>query len=223
MEEAAHLKTLDIDVVEWRVDFFKDVEDHRKVKAILADIRSILVNIPLIFTFRSAREGGQKELGKDHYFEVNKAMIETGMVDMIDVELCNDEKAVTSLIEKAHHHGVYVIVSNHDFAKTPDKEEIIARLRKAQELGADLPKIAVMPNSAADVITLLDATNTMYERYADRPIITMSMSGKGVVSRLAGEIFGSALTFGAAKNVSAPGQIAVKELRCVLNLFHSSL
>ena len=120
-------------------------------------------------------------------------------------------------------NDVYVIVSNHDFDKTPAKEEIIARLRKAQELGADLPKIAVMPRNAADVLTLLEATNTMFEQYADRPIITMSMAGKGIVSRLAGEIFGSALTFGAAKKASAPGQVPVTELRNILSLINRSL
>lgn len=84
-------------------------------------------------------------------------------------------------------------------------------------------KIAVMPTNAADVLTLLDASNTMKEQYANRPIITMSMSGKGVISRLAGEVFGSALTFGAAKKASAPGQVSVAELRNILSLLHSSL
>jgi 3-dehydroquinate dehydratase I len=144
-------------------------------------------------------------------------------VDIIDVELFNDENEVKTIIEKAHAKNVFVIVSNHDFHKTPSKEEIVSRLRKAQELGGDLPKIAVMPTSTADVLILLDATNTMNEKYADRPFITMSMAGKGVISRLAGEVFGSALTFGAAKKASAPGQVAVKELRSVLNLLHASL
>lgn len=44
-----------------------------------------------------------------------------------------------------------------------------------------------------------------------------------VVTRLAGEIFGSALTFGAAKKVSAPGQVAVAELKQTLQLLHRSL
>mgnify|MGYP000529625487 CR=1 FL=1 len=84
-----------------------------------------------------------------------------------------------------------------------------------QELGADIPKIAVMPTCKQDVITLLSATLEMSEKYADRPIITMSMAGTGVISRLTGETFGSALTFGAASKASAPGQIGVNELsRC---------
>lgn len=222
-EEAVFLKTVDLDVVEWRVDFFEQVEDLVKVKEALGAIRTILKDIPLIFTFRSAKEGGEKEVSTNYYFQLNKVIAESGQVDIIDVELYNDQHDIKSLIETAHRNDVYVIVSNHDFGKTPAKEEIIARLRKAQELGADLPKIAVMPRNAVDVLTLLEATNTMFEQYADRPIITMSMAGKGVVSRLAGEIFGSALTFGAAKKASAPGQVPVTELRNILSLINRSL
>jgi 3-dehydroquinate dehydratase I len=223
IEEAEFLKTTDLDVVEWRVDFFDDVEDLEKVKVALNEIRSILHDIPLVFTFRSAKEGGEKEVSTEYYFDLNKAMAASGQIDIVDIELFNDGEEIKSVISAAHDNKVYVIISNHDFDKTPDKEEIISRLRKAQNLGGDLPKIAVMPKSAADVLTLLDATNTMNEQYADRPIITMSMAGKGVISRLAGEIFGSALTFGAAKKASAPGQVPVTELRNILSLINGSL
>ncbi len=80
-----------------------------------------------------------------------------------------------------------------------------------------------MPRSRADVLTLLSATEEMARRWADRPIITMSMGGDGVVSRLCGEVFGSAMTFGTAGQASAPGQIPVEELRVVLNILHRAL
>lgn len=223
VEEAKYLTTLEADVVEWRVDFFEQVEDINQVKEALKKIRKRLPQTPIIFTFRSLREGGQKEINISYYMELNRVMVQTGQVDMIDVELFNDEKDVKHLIDVAHDHNVYVIISNHDFHKTPNKEEIVARLRKGQELGGDIPKIAVMPKNTADVLTLLDATREMKEHYADRPIITMSMAGKGVISRLAGEIFGSALTFGAAKKASAPGQVAVNELKNTLSLLHKAL
>ena len=92
-----------------------------------------------------------------------------------------------------------------------------------QDMNADISKIAVMPACRQDVLTLLLATLEMTEKYADRPIITMSMAGTGVVSRLVGESFGSALTFGAASQASAPGQIDVEQLRQVLDIIHESL
>lgn len=223
VEEANFLKDIDLDIVEWRVDFFEDVTSIDKVKEALQVIRTILIDKPIVFTFRSAKEGGEKEVSNEFYFQLNKSIAETKLVEVIDVELFNYEKDVKELVEAAHTSGVAVIISNHDFHKTPAKEEIISRLRKARELGGDIPKIAVMPTSTADVITLLDATRIMNEEYADGPIITMSMAGKGVISRLSGEIFGSALTFGAAKKVSAPGQISVVDLRKTIELLHNNL
>ncbi|KHF40179.1 type I 3-dehydroquinate dehydratase [Halalkalibacter okhensis] len=223
LEEAAYLNTLDVDVVEWRVDFFEDVLELEKVKEALNQLHTILMRHPLVFTFRSAKEGGEREVSSEFYLSLNREVAKTGLVDIVDVELFSDADVVKTIVEEAHQQGVFVIISNHDFDQTPSKEEIVSRLKKAQELGGDLPKIAVMPRDTKDVLTLLEATNTMKEQYATKPIITMSMAGEGVISRLAGEVFGSALTFGAAKQASAPGQIAVADLRYVLNLLHKGL
>ncbi|WP_404331274.1 type I 3-dehydroquinate dehydratase [Mesobacillus maritimus] len=222
-EEAKALKTMDLDVIEWRVDFFEDVEDVPKVIGALSEIRSIISGIPLVFTFRTAKEGGEKQLSQAAYKTLYIEVIETGMVDLIDLELFTSESDLKMLIKEAHSRNVFVIISNHDFLKTPSKEEIVSRLRKAQELGADIPKIAVMPTHPRDVLTLLDATLEMDENYADCPIVTMSMGGKGMVSRITGEVFGSALTFGAAKKTSAPGQLPVSKLREFLALMHKSI
>lgn len=223
IEEAAHIKTIHADIAEWRADFFQDVEDIEKVKMALEKMADILTSIPIIFTFRSAKEGGEKDISLDYYAELNNAIIETGLADIVDVELFSGEDIVKEVVRAAHAHHVFVIISNHDFEKTPAKEEIIKRLRKAQDLGGDLPKMAVMPKSSADVLTLLDASLTMHDQYADRPIITMSMAGKGVISRVSGGIFGSSITFGAAKKASAPGQVAISELRQTINLIHRNM
>ena len=63
----------------------------------------------------------------------------------------------------------------------------------------------------------------MASEYADRPIITMSMAGTGLISRLCGEVFGSALTFGAVGKASAPGQMNAEDLNKILTLIHKSL
>ena len=89
-----------------------------------------------------------------------------------------------------------------------------------QDMGADIPKIAVMPRTKKDVLTLLAATEEMASEYADRPIITISMSGLGSISRIAGEVFGSCLTFGSGEKASAPGQIDAGKLNSVLQTIH---
>ncbi|MBM4762873.1 type I 3-dehydroquinate dehydratase [Bacillus sp. B15-48] len=223
LQEAALVKELRPDVVEWRVDIYESVEDLVAVKGLLAKLRAVFSDELLLFTFRSHKEGGNKEISDEFYVELNQTAIRTKNIDLVDVELFNEEKHVRAILDLAKENGIFVIMSNHDFFKTPAKEEIVSRLRKMQEYGADIPKIAVMPTSVEDVITLIDATNTMKTQYADRPIITMSMGGTGVISRLAGEVFGSAFTFGAGREASAPGQIPVTALRTVLELLHKSM
>lgn len=222
LREAENLSGLPVDVVEWRADWFQDVFDTEKVLQAAKELRTVLKETPLLFTFRTAKEGGEKAISSEDYLALNLAVAASGFVDLIDVELFSGDELVKELIQKAHGHGVKVIASNHDFHKTPEKAEILRRLRLMQDFDADLPKIAVMPTCRQDVLTLLTATLEMTETYADRPIITMSMSGTGVISRLTGEFFGSALTFGAAAKASAPGQIPISDLETVLSVIHKS-
>lgn len=222
ISEAKGLKGLKLDLIEWRVDHYEGVCELDKVKNILSSLRSEVGELPILFTFRSKKEGGEREISDEYYAELNKKIAETKMVDLIDVELFTGDEIVKDIVEFAHQNDVKVIMSNHDFFKTPEKEEIIKRLCKMQDMGADLPKIAVMPNTSEDVVTLLAATEEMSTKYAKTPIITMSMGGLGLVSRLAGETFGSALTFGAAKAASAPGQISVDKLANILDVMHQS-
>lgn len=222
LAKAAEFASHDMHVVEWRVDFYQDVFDIAKVLDTLSKLRKALGNTPILFTFRTKKEGGEKEIDMEAYTALNKAVAESGNVDAVDVEIFSGDQVVRENIDNIHASGVVVVGSNHDFGKTPAKADLIYRLRKMQDMGADLPKIAVMPKSPADVITLLDATQEMANQYADRPIITMSMGGQGVISRLCGEVFGSAMTFGAVGQVSAPGQISVEQLNQVLAVIHAS-
>ncbi|NDL68779.1 type I 3-dehydroquinate dehydratase [Anaerotalea alkaliphila] len=223
IEEAGSFRAIPVDLVEWRVDWFEGVEDLEQVKDVLSDLVAVLEGTPLLFTFRTAAEGGERAIDPAAYAALNKAVAATGLVDLVDVEAFIGDAVARDIIEAAHGEGVKVVASNHDFGKTPPMDDILYRLRKMQDLGADIPKIAVMPQSRTDVLRLLEATTIMVERYADRPIITMSMAGTGAVSRLAGEVFGSCLTFGAANKASAPGQVGVQELSEALQLIHKSM
>lgn len=218
-----YIRGIEADIVEWRVDWYEDVFKFEKVEQTARELREILGDTPILFTFRTAKEGGEKAIEKEAYVELNRKAAKTGYVDMVDVEAFTGDDEVKAIVETAHEYGIKVIASNHDFDKTPDKDEIISRLRKMQELEADIPKIAVMPQTKRDVLTLLAATEEMYSEYADRPIVTMSMSGTGVISRICGEVFGSALTFGAAGKTSAPGQMGVEDLKTVLSIFHKNM
>ena len=92
------------------------------------------------------------------------------------------------------------------------------------------PATVVRPKSAPRLLCdleqkleLLAATAEMAERHPETPVITMSMGALGAVSRLCGEAFGSAMTFGAVGQVSAPGQIPVEELNAAMDILHRAL
>lgn len=220
--EALAYRSADFDILEWRGDHFTAIADTAAALDALRELRAVFPDKPILFTFCSKKEGGEQEIAPEAYIALNIAMAESGLVDAIDLELFTGDALVSQTIARAHAKGVKVIMSNHDFHKTPAKEEIVKRLTKMQELGADVPKIALMPESKADVLTVLAATLEVSEKIADRPIITMSMSKTGVISRLAGEVFGSAATFGAVQKASAPGQISVTDLRTVLSIIHAA-
>lgn len=223
LAEAVKVAEVPADVVEWRADWYDQVMDAASVLDTGAELRQVLGEVPLLFTFRTAAEGGEKSISREKYEELNRSVAESGWADFIDVEAFLGEDVGKRLIEAAHQRGVKVIASNHDFEQTPSKDEIIRRLRYMQDLDADIPKIAVMPKNTREVLELLSATAEMNEIYADRPIITMSMAKEGVISRVCGEVFGSALTFGTAGKASAPGQVEAGMLANILETLHELL
>ena len=155
---AKSFANVELDIVEWRVDWFEGVFDFDQVKDVAQALRDVLQDTPILFTFRTAKEGGEKAIEPEAYVELNQNIAKTGLVDLVDVEAFTGDDYVAQIIEVAHQNNVKVVASNHDFDKTPDQADIVSRLRKMQEQGADIPKIAVMPNNKKDVLTLLAAT-----------------------------------------------------------------
>ena len=211
------------DVVEFRVDFLDIALDGGKLAALGPKVAAQLNGKPLIVTFRTKAEGGNKTIADADYGALYKTLLKAQFADLIDVEMFRSEAVVRRLVAGAHQVGAFIVMSNHDFSGTPPAAELLARLRRQQELGADVLKLAMMPRDPSDVLELLRATWEMASRYAERPMMTMSMGGTGVVSRLAGEIFGSAMCFGMIGRASAPGQVEVERLAAVLDIVHRSL
>jgi len=212
LEQAGNIAQLPADLAEWRIDWLESSESGADI---LPELKRILGDKPLLITFRTAKEGGKKSISQDAYVELYKRYLKTGFVDLLDVEYFMDD-AVQELVGIAHENGCKVIISSHEFEHTPLEGEMIDRLLKMQESGADITKLAVMPRSEEDVERLLRVSKDMRWEKADRPFITMSMGGLGAVSRICGVVTGSAVTFGSAAKASAPGQIEVKELAGIL-------
>lgn len=220
LNQAEEVKPAQPDLVEWRVDFFEDVAHKSTLQAVAQKLRTSLQGVPLLTTFRTYQEGGEKMLTDEDYFEITKNIISWQQTDAIDLELKHDQTKIEQLIQLANDLKIVTIMSNHDFAETPDQKELVKRLTQMQEAGADVAKIAVTPKTSTDVLTLLAATQQAHETL-DCPLITMSMGDLGKVTRTAGKEFGSSLTFASVKNSSAPGQIEINRLRTILKEFEN--
>lgn len=223
VENARMIAANQPDCMELRIDWYEDAEDINQVLQLLQKVRNAIGDIVLLFAFRSEGEGGKKGISIEDYKHLCESVCASGYVDLLDVEAYREEGLLQAMCETAHRYNVYVVASNHDFNATPSEEDIIERLEYMDKMGADIPKIAVMPKDARDVLNLLSATIAYRERGGTKPVITMSMSGIGGVSRISGEIFGSAMTFAAVGQCSAPGQYELSDVRQFLGKIHNSL
>lgn len=215
----------DPDIIEFRADYIinSNMDDGESMDAeMLKAIRKRIDDKVLLFTIRTVDEGGEADITADEYIRLCKTACDSGCIDLVDVEAFKQDGILGRISEIAHKNNVYVVGSNHNFEKTPEEEDILRRLIYMGENGADMPKIAVMPNSPEDVVRLLSATLRYRGLEESKPVITMSMGWHGVISRLSGEIFGSAVTFAAVGETSAPGQIPIEDVRYILNVLHQN-
>lgn len=222
LRETRRLEEAHTEMIEWRVDAFENVESPNAIREILNEMKHIIKESILVYTFRSKNQGGCKSLSAADIYDIHQVAAESDVVDFIDVEYFeakNPQKEIAMLREM----GAYVIASHHDFEQTPDPEVIRMLLEQIRESGADVVKLAVMPQNMWDVLHLLEETNRFHENHPDYPLITMSMGAKGGISRVAGEFFGSCVTFGAGGQASAPGQLPVKQLEEILHILHQSV
>lgn len=214
--EAAAVAAKRPDLLEWRVDFFENLGDTAAVLAAAAQLRQAAAGLPILFTCRAQREGGQPiALDEPAVLDLYAAVAASGSVDMMDFEMGNAPDHVARVRALTRGHGLPLVLSFHDFQRTPSCEDLMERFLLAQRLGADAAKVAVMPQSMEDVHRLLGAT-LQASRALDIPVVSMAMGGLGAVSRLCGGVFGSALTFAVGASASAPGQVPIEDVRAAV-------
>ena len=213
LEKAAEFSTLRADCVEWRIDCFEGAKDFPAIVHCAAKFRVALKDKLLLFTFRTKAEGGKVALAHEEYLHFIRTVLATDCADLIDIEFFTAGAELPALIEEAHTAGAAVVCSSHDFQKTPPRTELVERMLRMQQAGADLPKLAVMPRNRADAARLLLATAQAAAQRPGKALITMSMGRDGAVTRYCGGAFGSAATFGTLSAASAPGQPPVTLLK----------
>jgi 3-dehydroquinate dehydratase-1 len=216
LDEVAAIALKQPDLLEWRIDFFEGIGDIARVIDTARAIRAASGGIPVLLTRRNVTEGGQPiPITEPAVVAMYVAACEARCVELIDYELSNAPEDLKRLRAVSAAYGVAMIMSYHNFQLTPEPAVLDGKFLDAERLGADVAKVAVMPKDPQDVLTLLAAT-WRASQTIDVPLITMAMGGVGSLSRVMGWVYGSAATFAVGKSSSAPGQIAIEELRAVL-------
>jgi 3-dehydroquinate dehydratase-1 len=215
-DEARRVAALRPDMLEWRVDFFEAAEDRAALLEAAREVQAAAAGLPILFTRRSAREGGQPmTVSEAGMVERVEAVCASGLVQLVDWEIEGDAEGLQRVRGAAQRHGLPLLLSFHDFQRTPPAEVLRAKFQRAASLGADIAKIAVMPSSMEDVHTLLGATLEASRSLAI-PVVSMAMGPLGAASRICGGVFGCALTFAVGAAASAPGQLPIADVRAAL-------
>jgi len=189
-----------IDLVEVRVDSL--VLPQSRLRAAIAKIR-----LPVIITVRDSREGGVAGIDKAQ----RTALYETFLpqASFVDVELRN-AKSMKDVLARAKRRGVGIILSFHDFARTPAPAHLSAKLREGVRHGADIVKIATKLKATADLAALI-----AFQSKSSK-VAAMGMGWLGKVSRVVLPMVGARLVYGYLDRPQVDGQWSAKELAAFL-------
>ncbi len=150
---------------------------------------------------------------KGTYAEMADVLVEAAKcsADYIDIPLDVPKKhySTTAL----QHYSTKLILSYHDFKKTPKQSELLKIAKNMKKSGADIVKIAVMAKSLNDTFSVILLAQQLQAKKI--PHILIAMGKKGILSRILTPFLGGTIMFApiSSKGVSASGQLTVKELR----------
>ncbi|MEK7270266.1 MAG: type I 3-dehydroquinate dehydratase [Planctomycetota bacterium] len=183
------------DVVEVRLD-----EMGSDTPGWLRDCKAIeAAGYPVILTLRLAIEGGKWSQPDEKREDVLAAALDS--LACIDVELTS--KLCPSLCRQARELKKYIIVSSHDFQRTPTLATLKDVLHRILEIPFAIPKISTMVTDDGDVDTLMK----LVELRDIGPACIIGMGSKGTRTRVLFPVLGSCLAYGYIDSPSAPGQL----------------
>jgi 3-dehydroquinate dehydratase type I len=189
------------DLIELRADYLK----RMKLALLLENRRK-----PFIVTNRKKEEGGKYKGEERKRLSVLQEAIELG-ADYVDVELATERSFLQDLIR--NKKGTQVILSFHDFRRTPSVKELQSLFGQMVRLGADVTKIVSFARSSEDNLNILSLVP--FAKARRRKIVAFCMGEKGKISRLISPFMGAAWTYASlgGGKASAPGQLTVRELK----------
>ena len=206
-EEIDSLK--DVEWVELRVDEFLREYDESELVNWIEKVRE-KVKGKIIGTCRWYKEGGKNPyyIRDKKRIEIYKGIID--YVDFIDIEL--KSRILKEVVGIAKEKKKKVIISYHNFKKTPDEKKLKTFVRKAKREGADIVKIATLSNNEKSLFNLIKLTHLYSKKI---PLVVIPMADAPFL-RFVPIFFGSLFTYVSFSKKVAPGQISYFEF---MNVF----
>jgi 3-dehydroquinate dehydratase type I len=189
------------DLIELRADYLKKVN----LAPLLENRRK-----PFIVTHRRKEEGGKYKGDERKRLGVLQEAIDLGS-NYIDVELATERLWLRDLIR--NKGGTQVILSFHDFQRTPSLKELQKLCCQMIRLEADVVKIVPFARSWEDNLTILSLIP--YARERRQKIVAFCMGEKGKISRIFSPFLGAAWVYASLNRTraSASGQLTAGEMR----------
>jgi 3-dehydroquinate dehydratase type I len=124
----------------------------------------------------------------------------------IEIECPSESKQAVRL---AAHQIAELIISYHDYLRTPVRIELESIVQQCFDEGADVAKVACTVNSHKDAARILG----LYSHFTG--IVALGMGDLGKVTRISAPLLGAPFTFAAPDDgqKTAPGQLTTTELR----------
>jgi len=196
------------DIVEIRLDgLHKQVRWEKLLKT----------KLPLILTNRAEREGGRFK-GEESARVNHLIKGITEGVACVDIELSTKKPLLNEVVKAAKTHGTSLLMTHHDFNKTPSIATLTNIAKRMADAGCDIIKIVTFARISQDVLTVLDFLTQVPDSVAV-PVISFAMGEAGRLSRIAAPLFGSPIVYAAADEITAPGQFDIETTRRLLREF----
>lgn len=144
----------------------------------------------------------------DRQMEILKTAIRYGAT-YVDIEYESPDEYKQELIDYAHHHECYVIISYHNFESTPEVEELERIMKDCFTQGCDIAKIVTLVRVNRDNSKLL----ALYKNPGR--LIAFGMGDLGKITRIVAPFLGAEFTYAAMDDgdPTAPGQIRYSRLK----------
>jgi 3-dehydroquinate dehydratase type I len=192
------------DLIELRLDYIDDTSSFKPIIRYVEDI-----DVPVIATVRSRSQGGLWKWSEKSRVGLLEEAAYSG-VEYVDVE--RDTMDIEKIVGRLKNAGVEVIVSHHDFDRTPGLYSLTSLFESIRSTGCDICKIAVFARNWEDSLLLLTFSMNVSKR---GKVVCISMGHYGLPARILAPLYGSEYTYASLsyEYQTAPDQIPIDKLR----------